>query len=196
MRAEHYLPLSVRVNDTEQGPLASIYRGIEKACELQSVEYVQGDKTSLWHFFKSTQFWKNDILLTPVLILDQFEELFTLHLEQQRGAFLDQFSNLVRGVRPKLAEPQSTLSSEEGASYSDSAPPVKIIISLREDFLAQLEEISDRIPGILDQRFRLLPLGREAASKAMDTPAGIEVHRLPQGRFRSTPRRETPFSIF
>jgi hypothetical protein len=192
LRDENYLPLSVRVNDSEQGPLASIYSGIQQVCESQSLEYIPGDKASLWHFFKTAQFWKKDILLTPVLILDQFEELFTLHSEEQRGAFLDQFSNLVRGVRPKLSEQLLAKSGEQDAACSDTAPAIKIIVSLREDFLAQLEEIADRIPGILDQRFRLLPLGRDAATKAMDTPAGIEDPSLETRPFKiSTEARNT-----
>lgn len=186
LRAEQYLPLIVRVNDSNQGPMATIYSGIEEACKCQAIEYIPGEKTSLWHFFKSTQFWSKDILLTPILILDQFEELFTLHSEQMRGDFLDQLSNLARGVRPKEPEPTPLQEGEPEAIYSDAAPAVKIIISLREDFLAQLDEISDRIPEILNQRFRLLPLGRVAATKALEAPAEIEDTLLASQPFHIT----------
>lgn len=187
LRAELYLPLVVRVNDSDQGPLAAIYRGIEEICARQTIEYIPGDKTSLWHFFKSAQFWSKDILLTPVLILDQFEELFTLNSVQQRRVFLDQFSCLARGVRPKEFDAPAALAGESCSGYSDSAPMIKIVISLREDFLAQLEEISDRVPEILDQRFRLLPLGREAAAQALDAPAGIDDPTLVTRPFKIDP---------
>jgi hypothetical protein len=45
--------------------------------------------------------------------------------------------------------------------YSDNPPNLKIIISIREDYLGYLEEMSGDIPRILDNRFRLLPLSRE-----------------------------------
>jgi hypothetical protein len=187
MRAEGFLPLTVRVNDSQVGPLETIYRGIETACAQPGIEYVSGQRTSLWHFFKSVQFWSQDLLLTPVLILDQFEELFTLQTDEHRGAFLDQFSYLVRGVRPESAEQGAAAAAAADPVFSDTPPAVKIVVSLREDFLAHLEELSDRIPEILDQRFRLLPLGRDAAAKALEAPAEIEDPKLDTRPFRIDP---------
>jgi conflict system STAND superfamily ATPase len=169
LRDEYLAPLAVRVSGSELGPLDSLYRGIEDACSHQGFEYVAGDRQSLWHFFKTAQFWHNDTLLTPVLILDQFEELFTLQSSEQRSHFLDELSCLVRGIRPSRE-------SRSRPDLSDAPPAVKIMLSLREDFLACLEELSDRIPEILDQRFRLLPLTRSAASEAIVEPATVK-HR-------------------
>src|SRR5215467_8447694 len=160
--------LAVRVNDVTLGPLESIYNGIMIASAKQQLEYIPGDKLSLWYFFKTAEFWKEDVLLTPVLIRDQFEELFTLHSEGQRGAFIDQLSNLVRGVPP--SKQPSEIVNRDGcnALITKRPPQLKILISLREEFLPYLEEFSDRIPEIFDQRFRLQPLRRDAASRALD----------------------------
>lgn len=106
LRDEGFLPLTVRVNDREQGPLASIYQGIANGCREQGIEYVPGNTDSLWLFFKTAEFWANDALLTPVLVLDQFEELFTLQTEVQRNAFIDQFSYLVRVSARRAALPR------------------------------------------------------------------------------------------
>jgi hypothetical protein len=100
LRSHGHVPLNVRVNDIEHGPFESVYRGIALASARQGVEHLMGNPISLWHYFKTVEFWRNDLLLTPVLILDQFEELFTLQNEQQRNLFIDQLSSLVRGVRP------------------------------------------------------------------------------------------------
>lgn len=166
LRAKGFLPLTVRLNDVERGPLGSIYRGIESYCAEHGVEYVQGPQDSLWRFFTTAQFWSKDLLMTPVLILDQFEELFTLQSEENANAFLDEFSFLVRGIPPSTSENEQAL--------ADSPPPIRILISIREDFLADLEQISDRIPEILDKRFRLLPLKRESAADALESPAKLE----------------------
>ena len=85
------LPLFVRVNDIEGGPLHSVFEGVRAEAERQQVEYVPGDSSSLWSFFKTVEFWRGDLLLTPVLIIDQFEELFTLQSEGAREAFLSEF---------------------------------------------------------------------------------------------------------
>ncbi|MCP4897003.1 MAG: hypothetical protein GY906_08510, partial [bacterium] len=43
-----------------------------------------------------------------------------------------------------------------------------------EDFLANLEELADRIPAILKARFRLNPLPREQARSAIVEPAELK----------------------
>lgn len=178
LRDERFLPLSVRLNDTKAGPVQSVYAKIDAECQRQGVEYVPGRRLSLWHFFKTAEFWGDDVLLTPVLILDQFEELFTLQSEDQRGTFLDQLSFLVRGVCPpvKAAGDYEETPVDDGSLsvLSDAPPPVRVVISLREDFLACLDEVADRLPQILDERYRLTPLTRETAAKAIEGPADVE----------------------
>jgi len=172
LRTEGLLPLTVRVNDCVMGPVESVYRGIAAASAKQEVEYIPGDKASLWHFCKTAEFWAKDVLQTPVLILDQFEELFTLQSDEQRRAFISQLSHLIRGVRPPTQP--SEVTDKHTSTISDTPPRVKILISLREDFLPHLDDLADQIPEVLDQRFRLQPLARAAASRALEEPARVE----------------------
>jgi conflict system STAND superfamily ATPase len=177
LRDDRYLPLFIRVNDVEQGPFASVLDGIRSETERQRVEYVPGAAGSLWSFFKTVEFWQGDLLLTPVLILDQFEELFTLQPEQARESFLNELSYLVRGVRPSSAP-------ETDRTLGEAPPPLRIVLSLREDFLGFLEEASDHIPQILDHRFRLAPLNLQAAADAITGPASLEDPGLATKPFR------------
>src|SRR5262245_45255795 len=101
LRDQGRLPLVVRVHDIQRGPFASVLEGLQVAAERQNVEYVPGKPESLWSFFKTVEFWQGDLLLTPVLILDQFEELFTLQSRDSRNAFIADLGYLVRGVRPR-----------------------------------------------------------------------------------------------
>lgn len=178
LRMEGFIPLVVRVNDMSVGAVESVYQGIESACARQKIEYKVGDRSSLWHFFKSAEFWRGDCLLEPILILDQFEELFTLQSEACRQAFFDQLSCLVRGVPPKGLRSTEPLEAGEGSgpglSADESPPRARVILSFREDYLPCLEEISCRLPGILDNRIRLLAFDREAAEKALANPSAIE----------------------
>jgi hypothetical protein len=181
LRDEGYLPLIVRVNDVQDGPRASVLQGIRGAAERQGIEYVAGEPTSLWSFFKTAEFWRGDILVTPVLILDQFEELFTLQKPEARTSFLSELGYLVRGVAPPdFAEAHRDL--------SDAAPTVHVVLSLREDFLGLLEEAADRIPQILHHRFRLAPLSLQAAAEALTGPAAIDDPALETRPFRYDPR--------
>jgi hypothetical protein len=191
LRSEGFVPLSVRVNDIHSGPLDSIFNGISAACAAQRIEHLRGNKLSLWHYFKTAEFWRDDILLNPVLILDQFEELFTLQSEKQRNMLIDQLSPLVRGIRPMQPGTESAQTLGElghlPTALTDAPPVVKTVISLREDFLAELEGLSDRIPGILDERFRLLPMSREAAMLALQEPAKIEDTNITSPPFQFEP---------
>ena len=162
LRSDGYLPLSVRVNDMLRGLVVSVYAGVGTEAHRQNVKYVAGSRESLWAFFKTAQFWQGDVMLTPVLILDQFEELFTLHNEESRASLLSSLGYLVRGVCPP------------GVSDENSTPPaLRIVLSLREDYLGMLEDAVDDIPQILDHRCRLTPLTLDAAREVMTGPAAL-----------------------
>lgn len=95
--------------------------------------------------------------------------------------FLSELGYLVRGVAPpNFAETHPDL--------SDAAPAVHIVLSLREDFLGLLEEAADRIPQILDHRFRLTPLSLHAAAEALTGPAAIVDPALGTQPFRYDPK--------
>ena len=158
--------------------------GIRADAERQQVEYVPGDSRSLWSFFKSVEFWRGDLLLAPVLILDQFEELFTLQSEETRESFLSELGYLVRGIPPPSL-PQID------PNVSHAPPSVRVVLSLREDFLGLLEEAADRIPQIMDHRFRLAPLNCETAAKAITGPAAIDDPKIASKPFRLEPELVT-----
>ena len=77
LRDEQCLPLLVRLNDVSRPPLVSLTECVEREAARQDVEYHARNTASLWHYFKTAEFWRGDLLLTPVLVLDQFEEMFT-----------------------------------------------------------------------------------------------------------------------
>ncbi len=177
LREAGYHPLLARVNDIQKGPIYSLRDGVRSQAGRQGVEYVDGDASSLWSFFKTIEFWRSDVLLTPVVIIDQFEELFTLHNEAARDAFLGEMGHVIRGV--------PTASAAE--TLSDTPPALHVVLSLREDYLGVLEDASDRIPQIMDHRFRLAPLSRRNAALAMGGPATVRDARLTTAPFTLDP---------
>ncbi|NIM11888.1 MAG: tetratricopeptide repeat protein [Candidatus Aminicenantes bacterium] len=181
LRRNHFLPLVIRFNDRDRALLDTIYPGMEKAIARRNeavdknkkIDYEPGETGTLWQFFKTAAFWTaDDKPLTPVLIFDQFEEFFTMHPLEHREAFIEQLADLVRGRVPRALR-ESFKSSQSHFPYSETPPKVKIIISLREDYLGYLEDLTREIPGILRNRFRLLPLTREQAREAIVKPAGL-----------------------
>jgi hypothetical protein len=93
-----------------------------------------------------------------VLILDQFEEFFIRLSPQFRAAF----------------------TAELGALCDARDMPIKVVLSLREDWLASVNELERRIPEIFRNRMRVLPLTREQARQAITAPVErLRVHYEP-----------------
>jgi tetratricopeptide (TPR) repeat protein len=155
LRKKPFLPAMIRLNDPNDSVSAAVTRSLREACDAEGLEFLPGDTSSLWQLLATTTIWRGDLLLTPVLVFDQFEEVFTLRDAEFR--------------RSVAAELGAVASAKPG-----SVPPVKIVISLREDYLGALEEFSAAIPGLFHERLRLEAMSEEAARAAITGPAGLE----------------------
>lgn len=162
LRERGFLPLRARTNDPVAGPLETVIECVEQSAIDAGVELISSDRTSLWGFFQTAEIWSEDELLTPVLILDQFEELFTIHEPAQRRQFVDELAILVRGGAHR-----------DSAGFRPAPGALRTVISIREDFIGHLEELSSRIPNILHKRFRVSALSRAGAEKAITEPAAV-----------------------
>jgi len=176
LRDEGFLPLMVRINDRDKSVVDCVLDPLTDLAERQTVEIVEGSRRSLWHYFKTVEFWNKDVLLNPVLILDQFEELFTLRDLSDQTKLLQELGYLVRGDVPcgegeQLSD--SLLLIEREQELTLTAPKIHVILSLREDFLGLLDEASDYMPTILSNRFRLRPLNMAAAHEALSAPSQL-----------------------
>jgi len=98
-----------------------------------------------------------------VLVLDQFQELFTLDPLDvaKKRAFLEDLGNVLAGVRGSAEEPE------------DAGPPTLwALFSMREDYVAELQPFLDLIPTGLAFRYRLDLLERDRALEPVAKPAG------------------------
>ncbi len=86
----------------------------------------------------------------PVLVFDQFEELFTTHQDrwQERESVFVQIAQALDGI-----------------------PTLRVLFSMREDSIAELDPLMWRIPQGVDVRYRLELLRRDAAISAIIGPS-------------------------
>ncbi len=159
-----YCTVAVRFNDPATRTLDAVREQFGPDVERQGYEFVDGADASLWGWLKTCEVWRDDALLEPVLVLDQFEELFTLHGSEERVEFIRELAQVVRGNGPR----------DEEARLGTSAPKVRVLISMREDFLGRLEELAGDLPAIFENRFRIEPLAREQARRAITVPAELD----------------------
>lgn len=86
----------------------------------------------------------------PLLIVDQFEELFTAH-------------------RHRWQDAESFFVQVEGAL--DALPTLGVVFAMREDYVAEVEPYAPLLPRRLRARFRMERLGVEGAIQAVRKPA-------------------------
>ncbi|MES0489294.1 MAG: hypothetical protein ABUK01_04830 [Leptospirales bacterium] len=173
LREKKYWPVVCRIGVGDTPPRETIINTLQEMAKEEGVEIsstAEKNQNNLWYYFNTTEFWsKQNILLTPVIILDQFEELFTLIGVENGQSFIQEFSDLVRDNIPDEIEDVNLQ-----ALRSETGNNCKILLSIREDFLADLDTLTNKIPAIMNNRFRLLPMGYEAAKLAILKPSGLK----------------------
>jgi hypothetical protein len=149
LRASDFLPVYVRLDWTiEQiSPVAQIKQALAENLAEHVVEgRAPGPDETLWAYFhvKETEFWnRRNRLITPVLVFDQFEEIFTLgHGVASAEVVLDELAALVENRPP--ASVRAALEEDPGAvsRYDFGKESCRVILALLEDFLPDLEGLT------------------------------------------------------
>jgi WD40 repeat protein len=137
---------------------------------------------SLWEFFHHRDnrlVSPGGIALSPVLVFDQFEELFTLGgaggAERQRAvAFMSELAELVENRPPESLVARVEQSPAELDALDFGATDYRVVITLREDFLPHLESLKTTMPTLMDNRMRLTRMnGGQALEAVLKPGAGI-----------------------
>ena len=185
LRPEGYCPVYVRLDYGRESPLPSeqikqaILRTTATAGNWSQPGVSQTGET-LWEFLHH----RDDVLrddagrtLIPLLIFDQFEEIFTLaqgdDFGRQRAAqFAEDLADLVENRAPKALE--AKLDRDEAAMerFDFSRSDYRILIALREDYLAHLEGLKARMPSVTQNRMRLARMTGAQALTAVTGPGG------------------------
>ncbi len=189
LRRDNLLPVYIRLDFSKEKPnltgqvKTAIFEEAERA-KVEAPRFEPND--TLWEFFhrRDADFWSDrHQIIRPLLVFDQFEEIFTLGARnlaqaQETNTFLAELADLVE-ARPS-AQLQSRLEMEAADSTTSEADHFdfkhhryKILISLREDFLPDLETLSDRMGSIAHNRFRLGHMNAVAALQVVNQAPAI-----------------------
>ncbi len=168
LRKDYCLPFRIRLEFQEGSPdLITQIKNVLKT-EIDKygfkVESYPSSET-LWEYFHSEPLWKS---ITPILIFDQFEEIFTLAKKSNRfgnnelNAFWEELSDLIENSIPEKLK-EKFLNHKEQIEYDYKNQKIKILFSFREEFLPEFESITSKIPSIKYSRFRLMPMNGNQA---------------------------------
>ena len=175
LRDRGFLPVYLRLAFGSEAPNLrdQMARALRDELELRAIDAPPiGERETLWEYLHRAglEFWSSgNRLLTPVLVLDQFEEIYTLgpRLGKAVEAFRIDLGDLAENRIPAaLADRLET--DEAAASGLDlRSMRYKLIVSLREDFLPDLETDRRVIPALGRVRVRLLAMRPEQAFTAV-----------------------------
>ncbi len=185
LRPMGYCPVYVRIDYSRESPPPSeqikqaIFRATQESGQwTQTGVAVAGE--SLWEFLHH----RDDILhdasgktLIPLLIFDQFEEIFTLaqtdDFGRKRAAeFIEDLADLVENRAPKALEARIEHDESAAERFDFTRSDYRILIALREDYLAHLEAVKGVMPSITQNRMRLARMTGEQALSAVLKPGG------------------------
>ena len=149
-------------------PLQQVRDELNRALRDHQIEgpAFEPDQT-LWEYFHSRQagwFGVGQELVLPVLVFDQFEEIFTVDRTNvtarvQVEALWTELSDLVENRMPESVSP----SRRSRANFPVERPLFKLVICLRHDYLAELTARRGQMPSVMQNHLLLRPFdGRKA----------------------------------
>ena len=183
----HFLPIYVRF-DLKPGaaPLTrQLHHAVRDAIQAYADKpMLPSDEESLWEYLHRADFelWcKQNHLLTPVIVLDQFEELFTLGegFPDRVNELRNELGDLAENRIPADLAARIGENEDVAGQFDLRSRNYKLLISLREDFLPDLEGWCKLIPTLGRSRARLLRLRISEAVDAVHDPASaMMTHEL------------------
>lgn len=185
LRGEGFCPVYVRIDYAPESPSPAeqikqaIFRATGEAGHwTRPGTAIEGE--SLWEFLHH----RGDLLrdaegrtVLPLLIFDQFEEIFTLAQADDAGrlrakAFLEDLADLVENRPPAALEKRLESDEADAEQFDFSRADYRILIALREDYLAHLEGVKGIMPSITQNRMRLARMTGAQALSAVVKPGG------------------------
>ena len=162
LNSGNYLPVSIRLeHGTNEGYATQIITAIEKAVADSGGEVEKladfdladiNDAERLWTFLYTTTLWSaTNHQLCPIVFIDQFEEIFTKNDEPEAiASFFETVSTLQNNNPPR--QMAALLERQEGYVALKDEALYRLVLIMREDFLARLEDYSYNVPTLRKNR--------------------------------------------
>jgi len=179
LREQHFLQIYVRFElKPGAAPLTlQLHHAVRNSIHADVPDpMLPSDTESLWEYLHRNDFelWSaRNYLLTPLIVLDQFEELFTIgeRVPELVRAFRDDLGDLAENRIPAELAARIEDDATVATRFQLRSRKYKLLISLREDYLPDLEGWRNLVPALGRSRVRLLHLQASDALAAVHKPA-------------------------
>jgi tetratricopeptide (TPR) repeat protein len=184
LRAEGYLPVSIRLDHAAAAPplsqqvTSTVTRAlVEAGGQPDSAPQETG---TLWEHFHRRRLLlqtEDGRPLRPVLVFDQFEEMFAIghasaETRLRASQFLAELADFVENRAPKSLERRLDESPELARQFLFDDRDYRVLVSFREDYLPQMEGLRPLMPSIAENRMRLTRMNGVRALEAVRNPGG------------------------
>jgi tetratricopeptide (TPR) repeat protein len=183
LRAEGYLPVAIRLDHAATAPVLS-HQVIKSVCRAiidtggQSEPAAASPSEALWeHFHRRSLILQtaDGRQIRPVLVFDQFEELFAIgqaseETRARAATFLIELADFVENRTPDAFERRLEDSPELVKQFIFDDRDYRILVCLREDYLAHLESLRQSMPSSTENRMRLTRMNGKRAIEAVINP--------------------------
>jgi WD40 repeat protein len=191
LRKDHVLPVYVRLDprDRSRPLIDQLTLALDAEVRRRRVDVPAfREDESLWEVLHRSglEFWSaQNRLLTPLFVIDQFEEVFTLgagNPEATARLRID-LADLIENRLPAAVSARLLQNDAAAASLSVDSQRYRVLLSFREDFLPAVEGWKHEIPSMMRNRLRLLAMSDAQAFQAVHGTAphlaGDEIaHRI------------------
>jgi WD40 repeat protein len=178
LRGERYFPVYIRLRYGRDAPAPTEQIKTEIVAQagrarIEAPEPRAGE--TLWQYFHrpDADFWDDrNHPTTPVLVFDQFEELFTKGREvpEQVNEVIETLADLAEGPSPALMN--DAAETDRSLLRQVFEDRYRLLIGIRSDYLAQLQAISDRVRAVFANRYELHRMSGAAALESTLTAGG------------------------
>jgi hypothetical protein len=210
LRWAGFLPILIRLDYSAGAlpPASQVKAAIKRAmaaADLPEATPIDAEE-SLWGYFHRAKRRLADYLgkeIVPVLVFDQFEEIFTQGLagDDSRAAsqsFLGELAELIENRPPEKLEQEIEANPDLVEDYLFDRQDHRILLALREDFLASLESLRGRSPSLGRNRYRLRRMtGRQGLDAILNPAPGLVAPAVAQEiiRFIGSANSEDAFGV-
>ena len=177
LRERDFLPVRVRL-DVEPGalsPSAQINAALSAECQARDVAATApAPGETIWEYLHrgGVEFWSpRHRLLTPVLVFDQFEEVFSRVNDagglDLQARIIDTLGDLSEGRVPAAVKAELERAQALADRLEFSVHRYRLLITIREDYLPDLDELVSEIPSLRQSRMRLTHMRSPTATAAV-----------------------------
>src|SRR5262245_26073857 len=175
VREKGLLPILIRLQVRADAPplVDQVRLAMLAEFRAQAIEFAApGDNETLWEYLhrNNQEFWTaKNRLVRPLFVFDQFEEVFTLGraIPEAIERYREDLSDLAENRIPAALAARLGDRPASDVCVDCQAMSYKVVLSLREDYLADLEGWRLSMPSLRHNRMRLLPMGSDQALEAV-----------------------------